>query len=91
MAMSDGTAELYELADHVSFDTELKRVLTGKRLHDLADQWKAEREQAAADRAALERARALLAEAEALRKTRYETPDDDEFWRRVSAALGGAR
>ena len=44
MAMSDGTAELYELADHVSFDTELKRVLTGKRLHDLADQWKAERE-----------------------------------------------
>ena len=40
---------------------------------------------------ALELARALLAEAEALRKTRYETPDDDEFWRRVSAALGGAR
>jgi len=77
--MSDRTAELYELADHVAFDSELKRILTGKRLHDLADQWKAERQayqsaieeadrlrfaaeaQAAANRDALEQARAETA------------------------------
>lgn len=41
---TDGPAALYELADRVAFDAELKRILIGKRLHDLADQWKTERE-----------------------------------------------
>ena len=96
---TDGPAALRRLADDIRKNDNLR--FTAQLIDNFAHDWEAEREQAAADRAALAQARALLAELYDDSPCRFDhhgyCQEHDSMtevciMRRIAAALsGGAR